>query len=314
VATVEVRDGRPVAVRTGGEELRREAAVLAALAGPGVPEVLEVDDERLVTSVAPPLPVAEVPAVAAELVAILARAHAAGITHGPLHDEHLLGAPGALLLAGWTEAGPGDPSSDVAEVGRLLERHAGGDARLLALAARAAAPDPPTMAALHASLAATAPEARRPVPLAVLAGLAVALALVAVGLLVRGGHHPVPAPAAALAPATSAPTTTSTVAPSPAVRVSGNVVERGGERWTVGRPGDLVVVGDWDCDGLGTPAVLRPSTGEVWLFPRWSAGGAPEAGRSAATVAGATGIRVRRAAACDRLVVTSADGQSTTVG
>jgi hypothetical protein len=30
-----------------------------------------------------------------------------------------------------------------------------------------------------------------------------------------------------------------------------------------------VVIGDWNCDGLGTPALLRPATGEVFVFSTW---------------------------------------------
>jgi hypothetical protein len=42
-----------------------------------------------------------------------------------------------------------------------------------------------------------------------------------------------------------------------------------GTRYRLGLPGDEVLVDDWDCDGTATPALLRPSTGEVFVFPRW---------------------------------------------
>ena len=45
-------------------------------------------------------------------------------------------------------------------------------------------------------------------------------------------------------------------------------------RYVVGRPGDLVATGDWNCDGTATPAVLRPETGEVAVFDRWPPPGA----------------------------------------
>ncbi|MBW3644676.1 MAG: protein kinase, partial [Actinobacteria bacterium] len=54
------------------------------------------------------------------------------------------------------------------------------------------------------------------------------------------------------------------------VEVSDGVVAAAGARWQVGAPDDLVVIGDWDCDGLATPAVVRPSSGHVWTFPRWA--------------------------------------------
>lgn len=36
--------------------------------------------------------------------------------------------------------------------------------------------------------------------------------------------------------------------------------------YELGAPGDVAVLGDWDCDGRDTPALYRPSTGEVFVF------------------------------------------------
>jgi hypothetical protein len=71
----------------------------------------------------------------------------------------------------------------------------------------------------------------------------------------------------------------------------------------VGAPGDVVVLGDWDCDGSDTPGVYRPATGAIALFTRWPAAGspAPPAVRAAGRVNGtATVVRHGR---CDELVV-----------
>jgi len=57
------------------------------------------------------------------------------------------------------------------------------------------------------------------------------------------------------------------------VRVAGRVVIVGTDRFEVGVVGDEIVVGDWDCDGAVTPAVLRPSTGEVFVFHGWATSG-----------------------------------------
>jgi hypothetical protein len=38
--------------------------------------------------------------------------------------------------------------------------------------------------------------------------------------------------------------------------------------YRVGQRGDELLVADWDCDGVQTPALLRPATGEVFVFPR----------------------------------------------
>ena len=78
---VELRDGRPVLVREGGEGLRAEAARLALLAGPGVPEIVEVADDglqvRLVTVVASPLACGPDEAILAGLEQKIAAAEAA---------------------------------------------------------------------------------------------------------------------------------------------------------------------------------------------------------------------------------------------
>ncbi len=46
----------------------------------------------------------------------------------------------------------------------------------------------------------------------------------------------------------------------------------GAVRWRVGDPGDALVVGDWDCDGTATAAVVRAS-GETHLFDGWAGDG-----------------------------------------
>ena len=37
----------------------------------------------------------------------------------------------------------------------------------------------------------------------------------------------------------------------------------------LGEPGDQVVLGDWDCDGVDTPALFRRAAGEVQYFDVW---------------------------------------------
>lgn len=39
--------------------------------------------------------------------------------------------------------------------------------------------------------------------------------------------------------------------------------------WTLGADGDLVAVGDWDCDGRSTLAVVKPSSGIVGFYGSW---------------------------------------------
>ncbi|MYK75737.1 MAG: hypothetical protein F4016_02235, partial [Acidimicrobiaceae bacterium] len=44
------------------------------------------------------------------------------------------------------------------------------------------------------------------------------------------------------------------------VREAAAVIEHGGRRYAIGATGDFVEVGDWDCDGQATAAIVRPST------------------------------------------------------
>lgn len=44
-------------------------------------------------------------------------------------------------------------------------------------------------------------------------------------------------------------------------------------RFRIGRPGDDLVVGDWDCDGTATAGVVRPATGETFTFDAWAGAG-----------------------------------------
>jgi hypothetical protein len=71
----------------------------------------------------------------------------------------------------------------------------------------------------------------------------------------------------------------------------------------IGRQGDVAVIGDWDCDGTATPALLRPRARVVWRWDDWD--GRPSAAR--ATV-GAASLAVERDGACDRLVELDAEG------
>lgn len=97
------------------------------------------------------------------------------------------------------------------------------------------------------------------------------------------------------------------------VLVDGTTVVVGARRYEVGRNGDLVVLGDWDCDGNATPAALRPSTGEVFVFTSWSADGDVVV-RPTARVPNAATVHVEAGAgACATLVVQRVDGSPVVV-
>lgn len=90
----------------------------------------------------------------------------------------------------------------------------------------------------------------------------------------------------------------------------------GDTTWVVGRPGDTLAVGDWDCDGTATAAVLRPSTGEVFVFDRWIASGDELTVAAAAIVDGGTAVVARDddGDGCAELAVTRAGGPAVPVG
>lgn len=90
--------------------------------------------------------------------------------------------------------------------------------------------------------------------------------------------------------------------------VEGTVVSGEGLRFQVGSDGDEVVLGDWDCDGHATPALLRPEDGEVFVFSRWARDGADVTVEALTEVAGVTGIEVRHTDGCDHLVLDGPDG------
>lgn len=60
---------------------------------------------------------------------------------------------------------------------------------------------------------------------------------------------------------------------------TGDVIERvgaaNGEKFSVGRASDVIVLGDWDCDGRDTPALYRPDAGRTWIFNSWAATSEP---------------------------------------
>lgn len=94
--------------------------------------------------------------------------------------------------------------------------------------------------------------------------------------------------------------------------VAGLIHDRDGRRYAIGSEGDLVVIGDWDCDGEATPAIARPNTGQVVLFDRWPSPGATisESDASARRVVDdLIGVELEKAdgpGACDRLRVHTA--------
>jgi len=75
-----------------------------------------------------------------------------------------------------------------------------------------------------------------------------------------------------------------------AVTIDGSQIVVDDVRYDLGEIGDAVSVADWDCDGRDTAALVRPATGEVYVFDGWATAGTPMTGRFVDRVAGATAI------------------------
>jgi hypothetical protein len=46
-------------------------------------------------------------------------------------------------------------------------------------------------------------------------------------------------------------------------------------RYALGLPGDVLSLGDWNCDGVASPKLFRPSTGTTLYYESWSSHEAP---------------------------------------
>jgi hypothetical protein len=95
-------------------------------------------------------------------------------------------------------------------------------------------------------------------------------------------------------------------------RYRDGILTSDGSRYTIGATGDVVAVGTWWC-GAASAALLRPSTGQVWLYRTWPSATLPATPQLGATVPGARGLAVQRRRHCDELLITGPDGHRTRV-
>ena len=98
------------------------------------------------------------------------------------------------------------------------------------------------------------------------------------------------------------------VAGSASPDTEATVLIHNGRRYAEGIKGDLVLVGDWDCDDVATPAIVRPSTGEVVMFERWPAAGESISAPANWHVDHTLDAEIDRSGPCDRLRVNTATG------
>ncbi len=83
-------------------------------------------------------------------------------------------------------------------------------------------------------------------------------------------------------------------------------------RFQVGEDGDALAVADWDCDGRDTPALVRPGTGEVYVFDGWATTDAPVAARLVDRVPGAVSLAPPDGS-CDAVTVVDIAGTRSTL-
>lgn len=79
-----------------------------------------------------------------------------------------------------------------------------------------------------------------------------------------------------------------------------------GTRYPVGEFGDQVAVGDWDCDGIATVALVQPG-GRVYVFDSWPTD-SPLVGRLVADLAPPVQLADVPRGACNELLVRYAEG------
>lgn len=140
----------------------------------------------------------------------------------------------------------------------------------------------------------------------------VAICLAGVLLMALGGSRLLgedrgPEPPTVDPMATETPATASTEVRT-AIPVASSGLAREGRRYRVGQPGDEVLVDDWDCDGEATPALLRPATGEVFVFPRWIEEGSTAVEPQARVVGAEALVSQAAGGGCPTLAVRTANG------
>ncbi|MEM7141990.1 MAG: hypothetical protein AAF548_13270 [Actinomycetota bacterium] len=344
--TVSRREGRLIAVKSGvgdaAERRRHEGRVLARLDHPGVVELLEVIDDTdrcdillgyagtETWQVAPPSTDAAIVEGLAVLSATIGDLHELGTTHGALTPDHVVVGPDRRpVLCGLADATSVDPTSrgrDITGLGELISTtSAAASPEIRVALAEIAAwchAGEPSARAVTARLNDLRPPtaARRRLPItrrhAVIAAVGISAAAVVVSVI-RPSDDPretvdeqtAPATVVPAEPEPSTPSTTEPPSgPAPSDAAEPVVVEHDGRRYGVGDVGDIVVVGDWNCDGIGTPALLQVASGHVARFDRWPEVGGEIAPTSQALHTGAVGLDVVPAGPCDRLRVIEPSG------
>ena len=305
--------GRLVAVKTANDaatsaKLGLEAQLLRRSAHPGVVTVVSFsstgDQAELILgapgerTVAEQMPVTlrdclDFVAAIADTVADL---HAMGVAHGALRPDHVLvGAQGQPVLCGFGAAqSVVDPrlfSADVIAIGELLawlarrmpqdQRNA---RRVAAVVARSREHGPTARALAFMLADGHRDEVGSRAAIAShrsALGALIALATIATGAALFAGDGP----SSSTAPATTVPSGS----PSPTKEASqAPRIEVGGVSYQVGQPGDLAYF--VPCRDDQRVILVRPGTGDIFVFDHLAQPGAPRTAQSVGRVAGALEI------------------------
>ncbi|HUF33487.1 MAG TPA: hypothetical protein VMN58_09805 [Acidimicrobiales bacterium] len=224
------------------------------------------------------------------------------------------GGPGAgdlVALARRAEAPTTEGRPSMEAMAALLAPPSAGDGHHLDAAVATSPPRATGMTAQHLALR----------PLAGAASLLVGLTLAVGGAMapsVPAGETPALNESATTAPLmppgrdhTTPATAATPVRPTPPDDGPDDehTLEIHGGRWVVGEHGDVVVLGDWNCDGRRTPALLRPPDATVWTFDPPVGAVHEVRARAVGIVPGAERLVTRRVEeGCDVLQVVDANG------
>lgn len=117
---------------------------------------------------------------------------------------------------------------------------------------------------------------------------------------------PTTPPSTSAPPTTAPPTTAVPVIPVPTTTgspgdVPGIELVHEGRRYGLGADGDQAVVGDWDCDGVPTPALLQFGSGVIAVFDAWPDPDEPLTAAAVDVAPDATAIEAVEQDGCHRL-------------
>jgi hypothetical protein len=313
---------------------------LLGIDGAGPPEVLVLRTvSRGDLTALEPQPPPVVAGLGAALATTVADLHALGFSHGGIEASHVLlddagrpvfcslsrsqataGSPDAArwchddlralatLLLGLLPLPPVGCAGLARTLGRLATParwRPRRDARWLARYLASAVPDARLPGPASAGMSASPNASISGVPARRLLGIGMGFCLLVAGVAALAGWATAadrsPGQALRQRPPTACPHVDDGCIP---ISVNGAVLAEPTGRYEVGRPGDVVVLGRWECQPTAFPALLRPGTGEVWTFRSWPAPDEPVVGHLVAHLPSAWSLRVLPGrSGCDQLEI-----------